>query len=88
MKHFCQMALAAVAAFVLAFNVAMAADSCSTWMKQADGSYWRTCVDDNGRQYCQVSVNNVITTVSCTTGKPIAATGTPATPAQNRGNVR
>lgn len=88
MKRFCQMALAAAAAFVLAFNVAMAADSCSTWMKQADGSYWRTCVDNNGRQYCQVSVNNVITNVNCATGKPIAVTGTPAAAAQKGGNVR
>jgi hypothetical protein len=88
MKRFCQMALVAVAAFVLALNVAMAVDSCSTWMKQADGSYWRTCVDDKGRQYCQVSVNNIITTVSCSTGKPIAVTGTSVAPPQNRGNVR
>lgn len=88
MKRFCQMALVAAAAFVLALNVAMAVDSCSTWMKQPDGSYWRTCVDDKGRQYCQVSVNNKVTTVSCSTGKPIAAIGTPAAPAQNRGTVR
>jgi hypothetical protein len=39
--------------------------SCSNWMKQADGSSWRTCVDDNGRQYCEVEKNGYISRVSC-----------------------
>jgi hypothetical protein len=63
-------------ALVLALACAMAAgvtrhpavvpeDSCSNWLKQDDGSYWRTCVDDKGNQYCQVSRNNKVTKVSC-----------------------
>jgi hypothetical protein len=88
MKRFYQIVLVPAAALVLSLNVAMAVDSCSAWMKQPDGSYWRTCVTDQGRQYCQISVNNTVTTVSCTTGKPIAVSGTPAAPTQNRGNVR
>jgi hypothetical protein len=85
MKRFYEIAIVVSAAFVLALNVAMAVDSCQDWVKQTDGSYWRTCVDDKGRQYCQTSVNNKVTTVSCSTGKPIVA---PATPGQGRGNAR
>lgn len=39
--------------------------SCSEWMKQSDGSSWRTCVDDQGRQYCEVEKNGRISRVSC-----------------------
>jgi hypothetical protein len=42
-------------------------DSCSKWMKQEDGSYWRTCVDANGRQYCEVSKNGHVSRVKCST---------------------
>ena len=31
---------------------AVAAPSCSTWNRQPNGCDWRTCVDDNGSQYC------------------------------------
>ena len=44
---------------------ALAEDSCTNWMKQADGSLWRTCVDDHGNQYCQQSVNGQISRVDC-----------------------
>ena len=40
-------------------------DSCTKWMKQDDGSYWRTCVDDKGTQYCEVSRDGKVTRVSC-----------------------
>jgi len=38
---------------------------CSDWAKQEDGSYWRICVDDNGRQYCEVSKNGTVSRVKC-----------------------
>lgn len=44
---------------------AYAAPSCSNWLEQSDGSFWRTCVDDNGSQYCELSKNGIISKVSC-----------------------
>lgn len=44
---------------------ALGAPSCTNWMLQPDGSYFRTCVDDQGRQYCERMYNNYITRVSC-----------------------
>ena len=41
-----------VAALSLLSTAALAADSC-TWAPQPDGSNWGTCVDDNGKMYCQ-----------------------------------
>ncbi|MGD9501883.1 MAG: hypothetical protein AB7V40_05285 [Methyloceanibacter sp.] len=41
----------AVAALAFASTAALA-DNC-TWAEQSDGSQWGTCVDDNGRMYCQ-----------------------------------
>lgn len=73
MKRFHVIPAVVFAVLSLSLNVAMAADSCSDWVKQSDGSYWRTCVDDKGQQYCQASVNNRVTKVSCRTGKPVAA---------------
>ena len=36
------------------------------WLKQDDGTYWRTCVGDDGRQYCEQAVDfKTITRVSC-----------------------
>ena|GEM_PF-1676436 len=29
------------------------APSCTDWMKQENGCYWRTCVGDDGKQYCE-----------------------------------
>jgi hypothetical protein len=55
----------AFAALSLIGTVALAAPSCTGWMKQPDGSYWRTCVDDKGRQYCEQSKNGRVSRVSC-----------------------
>jgi hypothetical protein len=44
---------------------AVAADSCTDWMWQPDGSYWRTCVDSQGKQYCQVKKDGKISRVDC-----------------------
>jgi hypothetical protein len=54
-------------AFLLSIiaTLALAAPSCTGWMKQNDGSYWRTCVDDKGRQYCESSKNGRVSRVSC-----------------------
>lgn len=43
---------AAVFAAVAALSTAALADNC-TWSDQPDGSTWGTCVDDNGKMYCQ-----------------------------------
>jgi hypothetical protein len=32
---------------------AVADDSCSVWLWQKDGLYWRQCVDSKGHSYCQ-----------------------------------
>ncbi|HVL29722.1 MAG TPA: hypothetical protein VM326_03275 [Sphingomicrobium sp.] len=52
-------------AFAALSTGAPAAPSCTNWMLQSDGSYWRTCVDDQGRQYCERMYNNYITRVAC-----------------------
>jgi hypothetical protein len=58
--------LSTAALVVLAFSgPALAAPSCTGWMAQSDGSEWRTCVDDDGRQYCERKYNGYITRVSC-----------------------
>ncbi len=56
-----------VAAAVLSGNAptASAAPSCTNWMRQPDGSSWRTCVDDKGRQYCQQSKKGHVSRVKC-----------------------
>jgi hypothetical protein len=53
------------AAFSMNSTVAIAEPSCTNWMKQSDGSSWRTCVDDKGRQYCEQSKDGHVTRVSC-----------------------
>jgi hypothetical protein len=35
-----------------------ASDSCTNWVKQDNGCYWRECVDNNGRQYCEELCGN------------------------------
>ena len=45
-------AIAVIAAVSLASSAAFAADSC-VWSKQPDGSIWGTCVNDQGRTFCQ-----------------------------------
>ena len=59
--------LLAVALLMSAGISALAADSCSVWMKQANGTFWRTCVDDKGHQYCQTAdaQGKNVSTVSC-----------------------
>jgi hypothetical protein len=43
-----------------------AVPSCTDWTLQTDGTYWRTCVDDQGRQYCEQTVDKkTITRVKC-----------------------
>ena len=54
----------ALAAMALSSS-AVAAPQCTDWLQQSDGSFWRTCVDDNGRQYCERMYNNYITRVAC-----------------------
>lgn len=44
---------------------AWAEPSCTAWMRQADGSDFRTCVGDDGKQYCESSKNGQISRVSC-----------------------
>jgi hypothetical protein len=47
-------------------SAAMAADSCTNWMPQPDGTQFRTCVDGQGRQYCeQLGKDGKIGRVSC-----------------------
>jgi hypothetical protein len=62
--------LAGVLAFcsLLVSNSATSAPSCSTWLWQpATQTYWRECVDDHGRTYCQQADKNGrnVTTISC-----------------------
>ena len=46
-------------------SVVSAVPSCTGWMKQTDGSYFRTCVDDKGTQYCESKKNGRISRVRC-----------------------
>lgn len=48
---------------------AFAVPSCSVWLKQTDGTWWRTCVGDDGRQYCESSDGKTVTRVSCNAKK-------------------
>lgn len=59
--------LALVAGTILVAGTgASAAPSCTGWMKQNDGTHWRTCVGDNGKQYCeQAAKNGKISRVKC-----------------------
>jgi len=56
-----------VALLLLTGISALAVDSCSNWMKQANGTHWRTCVDDKGHQYCETADANGknVSRVSC-----------------------
>ncbi len=53
-------------ALVASATAALAVPSCTDWMKQPNGTSWRTCVDDNGKQYCEESKNGKVTRVKCT----------------------
>jgi len=46
-------------------GTAFAAPSCSKWMPQPDGSQWRLCVGDDGRQYCESAKGGQISRVKC-----------------------
>jgi hypothetical protein len=64
-------ALPIVAALVAGFlfgysgDARAAADSCTDWMKQANGCSERVCVDSKGTQYCQQKCGSTITRISC-----------------------
>lgn len=45
--------------------MALAEPSCTNWITQSDGSQWRTCVGDDGKQYCEVAKDGHISRVSC-----------------------
>jgi hypothetical protein len=54
---------------MLIAGVGLAADSCSDWLWQKDGLYWRQCVRDNGTRYCQEADDakgTNVRTVPCT----------------------
>jgi len=68
MKTITELLIAAAVSVALVTGIAhsaFAADSCTDWLLQTDGSYFRTCVDDKGTQYCQSYKDNVISKVSC-----------------------
>lgn len=49
-------------------TVALSEPSCTNWMKQSDGTYWRECVDDDGKTYCEEKKGEkgIAYRVSCT----------------------
>lgn len=50
-------------------TAANAVATCTAWLLQTDKSEFRTCVGDDGRQYCEQrwrKNNKTIKTVSCT----------------------
>jgi hypothetical protein len=50
-------------------SMGIAVDSCSDWLWQKDGLYWRQCVRDNGTRYCQEADDakgTNVRTVPCT----------------------
>lgn len=57
--------LAGIVALSVGTTMAMSAPSCTQWMRQTDGSVWRTCVGDNGRQYCESCKGNHCSRVAC-----------------------
>jgi len=48
---------AALLASSVAAPMALAEPSCTDWMDQGDGTSWKTCVDDSGKQHCY-EINN------------------------------
>jgi hypothetical protein len=60
--------VALVAMIQLAAGASMAAQSCSNWMDQGNGTSWAVCVDDNGVRHCWLISNTPGSTayeVSC-----------------------
>jgi hypothetical protein len=43
----------AVLGMMFVASMGIAVGSCSVWMWQKEGLYWRQCVRDNGTRYCQ-----------------------------------
>jgi hypothetical protein len=57
-----------IVALYLLSSVALAVPSCTNWMVQADGSYWRECVNDDGSRHCYRAANgngSNATEISC-----------------------
>jgi hypothetical protein len=52
-----------MASSVVVPRIALAADSCTEWMDQGDGTSWKECVGDDGKQVCY-SVNNTAGSVA------------------------
>ena len=51
---------------LLLSTAAIAEPSCTDWLLQTDGSYFRTCVGDDGKQYCETTVDKkTISKTSC-----------------------
>ncbi|MDR3792157.1 MAG: hypothetical protein P4L03_02140 [Terracidiphilus sp.] len=48
-KHFVYAVLSVVA---LAGAIILSEPTCTSWMKQTNGTYWRECVDDKGTAKC------------------------------------
>ena len=44
---------------------AMAGSSCGPWVSQTNGTEWRICVDDQGRQFCQLRDGSEIRPMRC-----------------------
>jgi hypothetical protein len=65
MKH-CKRIFAAVAAIVYASSATALADNCIAWIKQADGSYWQSCVANDGKRYCWLCPANHKSYADCT----------------------
>jgi hypothetical protein len=42
------------------------ADNCIAWIKQADGSYWQSCVGNDGKRYCWLCPANHRSYADCT----------------------
>jgi hypothetical protein len=51
MKHR-ELIVAAIAVAVCTSSAAARADNCIAWIKQANGSYWQSCVANDGKRYC------------------------------------
>lgn len=58
--------LAVAITLLFSATTAFAAPSCTDWLKQTDGSYFRTCVGDDGKQYCETTVDKkTVSLTSC-----------------------
>lgn len=52
-RHAIVMSVIAAFAAATAFpSVAFAEENCTSWMDQGNGTSWKECVDDNGKQHC------------------------------------